>query len=71
MNGFLLALVTRKAIGSVVRHGMTVLGGYLVASGTLDADTVGGTDWQAIQGGAVAAAGLLWSLVEKGARIAG
>ena len=65
MGNFIKALVTRRALAAVVRHGMTAIGGYLVASGMVEADTLNGTEWEAVQGGVVAAVGLVWSIADK------
>jgi hypothetical protein len=54
------AIITQKLIGMLIRHGMTVLGGYMVAGGYADEEI-----WQAITGGAVAAGGVALSFGEK------
>lgn len=56
----LTSLIFSKFAGPVLRHGATVLGGYLVASGIADAATA-----EAITGGVIAAGGLALSWVEK------
>lgn len=50
----------RAQVKEGIRHGMTVIGGYMVASGYADETT-----WQTITGGAVAAGGLALSFGEK------
>ncbi|AUQ50017.1 hypothetical protein PhaeoP83_01744 [Phaeobacter inhibens] len=47
-------------LGPMIRHGATVLGGYLVAEGMADADTA-----QQIVGGLTAAGGVGLSYLEK------
>jgi len=54
------AFLTKKMVGSVIRHAMTAIGGVVVAGGYADEAT-----WQTITGGAVAAGGLVLSLTEK------
>lgn len=49
-----------KAISPLVRHGITVAGGYMIAQGHADAESV-----QAVAGGAVAAVGIGMSWLEK------
>ena len=49
-----------KAISPLVRHGITVAGGWMIANGHADAETV-----QTIAGGGVAAAGVVLSWLEK------
>ncbi|WP_065331401.1 Pam3-gp28 family putative phage holin [Tritonibacter mobilis] len=53
-----------KFAGSMIRHGATLIGGYLVAEGWTDENTA-----QQIVGGLTAAGGLALSLLEKKARI--
>jgi len=57
---FFMLMMMRKASGIVIRHGATAAGGYLLANGYADADTV-----QQISGGAVAALGVALSMIEK------
>jgi len=52
--------INQKVAGGVIRHVMTVLGGMLMASGHTDAAT-----WEIVTGGAVAAAGIGFSIIEK------
>lgn len=56
-----------KWIGSLVRHGLTALGGALVAVGVTDADAAGFVDaaTPVVTGVAVFAVGQLWSLAQK------
>lgn len=54
------ALMLEKLLGLVIRHGMTVAGGYLVSGGYADENTV-----QMLTGGAVAAGGVGLSFIEK------
>lgn len=53
-------LILSQFAGPMIRHGATVLGGYLVAEGIADADTA-----QQIVGGLTAAAGVGLSYLEK------
>ncbi len=53
-------LVLSKLAGPMIRHGATVLGGWLLANGYADESTA-----QQIVGGASAAAGVVLSLAEK------
>lgn len=53
-------LILSQLAGPMIRHGATVLGGYLVAEGIADADTA-----QQIVGGLTAAGGLGLSYLEK------
>ena len=46
-------------IGSILRHGLSALGAYLVAKGYVDADTIGGLVEQAL-GGLLAAGTVAW-----------
>jgi len=48
-------------IGSILRHGLSALGAYLVAKGYVDADTIGGLVEQAV-GGLLAAGTVGWSI---------
>lgn len=53
--------IAQKIIGSVIRHGLTLLGGYLVTSGWID-----GSDWEKTAAGlATTLAALVWSLWQK------
>lgn len=58
------ALILKQFIGPMVRHGMTVLGGYLMAEGLADQIAV-----DAIAGGGVALVGVALSVFEKKTRI--
>lgn len=49
--------------GIAIRHGMTILGGWLVAEGLADAGMV-----DALTGGAVALTGIAFSVAEKKSR---
>jgi hypothetical protein len=51
---------TQKLVGTLIRHTMTVVGGALVADGTVDEAT-----WQTVTGGAVALGGVALSVAEK------
>lgn len=57
-------LLISKLAGSVIRHGMTALGGVLLAGGYADAGAV-----EAITGGGIALAGVILSLMEKSAKL--
>ena len=52
--------MTREMWLGVARHILTVIGGIFVAKGYTDAGTL-----NVIIGGAVAAGGVAWSIVEK------
>jgi hypothetical protein len=52
----------QQIILGLVRHALTIAGGYLVARG------VDGATVEAIIGGLTAAAGLAWSVLEKRSR---
>ena len=54
------ALILSQFVGPMVRHGMTVLGGYLMAEGVADQIAV-----DAIAGGGVALVGVALSFYEK------
>lgn len=52
--------INGKIVGSVIRHFMTVAGGYLIAEGYTDEQT-----WQTVTGGAVALSGIALGVAEK------
>ena len=56
-------LLINQFAGPLIRHGATILGGWLIASGYADDATV-----QQITGGLVALGGVGLSFVEKAAR---
>jgi hypothetical protein len=60
MNGIIGLILTRTVAMAVARHALTTLGGVLLASGYVEADT-----WTTIQGGGVALAGVTWSIIQK------
>jgi hypothetical protein len=60
-------LFTPKIVGSLVRHAVTAVGGFMVASGLVD-PVADAAALEAIAGGAVALAGLGWSMLEKARR---
>lgn len=49
-----------KAISPLIRHGITVAGGYMIAQGHADPDSI-----QQVAGGAVALTGIGMSWLEK------
>lgn len=55
--------MTEKLLGMLIRHGMTVIGGFLIAEGYADEQTV-----QSLTGGAVALGGVALSYAEKRTR---
>lgn len=57
-------IILSQFVGPMIRHGATVLGGYLLADGIADEATV-----QQIVGGVTAAAGLGLSYLEKKIRL--
>ncbi len=52
-----------RLVGIALRHGLTVLGGYLLAEGYADAAQI-----DAITGGALAVSGVVMSIWEKNTR---
>lgn len=54
------ALITRKLVGTLIRHGMAVAGGWMVAEGYASAET-----WDVATGGAVALGSVALSAAEK------
>lgn len=58
--GFLLDLVNSDEFDGLVRHGLTTVGGGLVANGVFDA-----TQWQTISGAVVIVVGVIWSIASK------
>ncbi|WP_430448727.1 hypothetical protein [Rhodophyticola sp.] len=50
----------QKMAGSIVRHGLTVAGGWLLAEGYTDEQT-----WATVTGGITAATGIAFSIFEK------
>tara|TARA_Y100001001_G_scaffold31345_1_gene26081 strand:+ start:2600 stop:2782 length:183 start_codon:yes stop_codon:yes gene_type:complete len=57
-------LILSQFVGPMIRHGLTVVGGYLLAEGVADQAAV-----DAITGGAVALAGVGMSFWDKKSRI--
>ena len=53
-------LILTQFVGPVIRHGLTVAGGYLMAEGWADENTVA-----QITGGMTAAGGVALSVLEK------
>lgn len=49
-----------ETIGGIVRHALTALGGYLVASGVLDP-----TQMETVVGAVVTVVGVVWSVWQK------
>lgn len=60
MKSLILTQMLRPMVGPMIRHGATVLGGYLMAQGYADESTVA-----QITGGLTAAGGVALSLLEK------
>lgn len=60
----LKSLIISQFAGPIIRHGATVVGGYLIAQGWADESTAG-----EIVGGLVAAGGLIMSWAEKTIRV--
>jgi hypothetical protein len=52
--------LTKEQILGIVRHGLTFIGGILIAKGLIDESTA--TD---IMGGIITLAGTIWSIIEK------
>ena len=53
-----------SAVMGIARHLLTMLGGYLVAKGTIDAAAA-----ETIVGAGVSIVGVVWSLMEKRGRV--
>ena len=64
MKYFVLSQMLRPVVGPAIRHGATVLGGYLLAQGYADENTVA-----QITGGLTAAGGVALSFLEKKIRL--
>lgn len=60
MFNFILDLVNSDEFDGLMRHGLSSIGGSLVASGVLSA-----TDWQTISGGAAVLIAVVWSFASK------
>lgn len=56
----LQTLILGKLAGPIIRHGATIAGGWLLASGYADAAAV-----EAISGGIIALGGVAMSIAEK------
>jgi hypothetical protein len=52
--------LTKEQILGIVRHGLTFIGGILIAKGLIDESTA-----TAIIGGVITLAGTIWSIIEK------
>lgn len=52
--------LTKEQILGIVRHGLTFIGGILIAKGLVDESTV-----TEIVGGIITLAGTIWSIIEK------
>ncbi len=59
----LKSIILSKIVGSVIRHGATIIGGWLLSEGYADQAAA-----EAIAGGIVASGGVAWSVAEKKAR---
>lgn len=57
MKNVLRNLNKKRALG-IVRHGLTILGGALVAQGRVDPG-----EWETLVGGVLAVAGTIWSIL--------
>ena len=60
MKTLIITQMLRPIIGPLIRHGATILGGYLMAEGWADENTVA-----QITGGMTAAGGVALSVLEK------
>lgn len=60
MKNFGKALMNKAVVAGVTRHGMTAVGGWLMANGYATAGQV-----ELLTGGAVALAGVIWSARQK------
>jgi len=52
--------LTKEQILGIVRHGLTFIGGILIAKGLIDESTA-----TEIIGGIITLAGTIWSIIEK------
>ena len=52
--------LTKEQILGIVRHGLTFIGGILIAKGLVDESTA-----TEIVGGIITLAGTIWSIIEK------
>jgi hypothetical protein len=52
--------LTKEQILGIVRHGLTFIGGILIAKGLIDESTA-----TEIIGGVITLAGTIWSVIEK------
>lgn len=52
--------LTKEQILGIVRHGLTFIGGILIAKGLIDESTVA-----EVVGGIITLAGTIWSIIEK------
>jgi len=52
--------LTKEQILGIVRHGLTFIGGILIAKGLIDESTV-----TEIIGGVITLTGTIWSIIEK------
>lgn len=59
----LKSIIISKVVGSLVRHGATMFGGWLIAKGHADPAIA-----ETIVGGIVAGGGVAWSFAEKKTR---
>lgn len=60
MYNFFLDLVNSDEFDGLIRHGLTTVGGGLIANGFLSAQ-----QWSLISGGVIAALGVIWSVASK------
>lgn len=60
MFNFILDLVNSDEFDGLMRHGLSSIGGSLVAAGILST-----TDWQTIAGGVSVAVAVVWSFASK------
>ena len=72
-EGFLLSQARRtdmekEVIGAIVRHGMTWIGGLLIARGVADPSTIGMFSTPEVIGAVTTVVGLGWSIWRKWAR---
>ena len=52
--------LTKEQILGIVRHGLTFIGGILIAKGLIDEST-----FAEVVGGIITLAGTIWSIIEK------
>jgi hypothetical protein len=52
--------ISKEELLGIVRHGLTFIGGVIIAGGLLDSSL-----WTEISGGVLTLAGVVWSILNK------